>query len=94
MAYIFISHSSKDNDKAKEIFEKLQSISQSIFLDFDYIHGIKGGQKWEKELYKRVKQDRIMIVAISPNWLNSQWCYKEYCLARAYKKIVIPVIIK
>ncbi len=94
MAYIFISHSSKDNQKAKEIFERLQTISKSIFLDFDYKYGLKGGQKWEKELYKRVKRTRIMIVAISPNWFDSKWCYKEFCLARAYKKIIIPVIIE
>jgi len=93
MANIFISHSSKDNEKTKDIFNTLQEIGNSLFLDFDGKHGLKGGNKWEKELYVRVKKARIMIVALSPNWLNSQWCYKEYCMARVLRKKIIPVVI-
>ncbi len=94
MALIFISHSSEDNEVAKEIFDILLQVSKSIFLDYDADHGIKGGEKWEKTLYKRVKKARIMIVALSPNWLNSQWCYKEYCMARVLRKKIIPVVIE
>jgi len=94
VANIFISHSSEDNDSASEILGSLQEVGSSIFLDFDSKHGLKGGQKWEKELYVRVKKSRIMIVALSPNWLNSTWCYKEYCMARVLRKKIIPVIIK
>ena len=94
MANIFISHSSKDNDITKEIFEDLKDINRSIFLDFDGDHKLQGGDKWAKELYKRVKKARIMIVVLSPNWLDSTWCYKEYCMARVLRKKVIPVIIK
>ncbi len=93
MADIFISHSSKDNDKAREVFDALSDISRSVFLDFDADHGLKGGEEWEKELYRRVKKARIMIVALSANWLDSQWCYKEYCMARVLKKRIIPAII-
>ena len=93
MANIFISHSSKDNKKTEEIFNTLQEIGDSLFLDFDGKHGLKGGNKWEKELYIRVKKARIMIVALSPNWLDSQWCYKEYCMARVLRKKIIPVVI-
>ena len=35
-----------------------------------------------------------MIVVLSPNWFDSTWCYKEYCIARVLRKKVIPVIIK
>ena len=94
MANIFISHSSKDNDSALKILSSLQKVGSSIFLDFDSKHGLKGGQKWEKELYVRVKKSRIMIVALSPNWLDSTWCYKEYCMARVLRKKIIPVIIE
>ncbi len=94
MANIFISHSSKDNDSALVILGSLQKVGSSIFLDFDSKHGLKGGQKWEKELYVRVKKSRIMIVVLSPNWLDSTWCYKEYCMARVLRKKIIPVIIE
>ena len=95
MANIFISHSSEDNQATKEIFDDLSTISKSIFLDFDTTgHGLKGGDDWEKTLYKRVKKARIMIVALSPNWLNSKWCYKEYCMARVLRKKIIPVVIE
>jgi len=94
MANIFISHSSKDNDITKEIFEYLKDINRSIFLDFDGDHKLQGGDKWAKELYKRVRKARIMIVVLSPNWLDSTWCYKEYCMARVLRKKIIPVIIE
>jgi hypothetical protein len=94
MATIFISHSSADNDITKKIFDPLKDINRSIFLDFDYEHGIKGGTKWEKTLYHRVKKCRIMVVVLSSNWLDSQWCYKEYCMARVLKKEILPVVIE
>ena len=95
MANIFISHSSKDNQTTKEIFNSLNTISKSIFLDFDTAgHGLKAGDDWEKQLYVRIKKSRIMIVALSPNWLDSQWCYKEYCMARVLRKKIIPVVIE
>jgi len=93
MSNIFISHSSKDNQKTEEIFSSLKEIGSSIFLDFDATHGLKGGDNWERELYVRIKKARIMLIALSPNWLNSQWCYKEYCMARVLRKKIIPVII-
>jgi len=95
MANIFISHSSEDNQATKEIFDDLSTISKSIFLDFDTTgHGIDGGDDWEKTLYKRVKKAQIMVVALSPNWLSSKWCYKEYCMARVLRKKIIPVVIE
>jgi len=94
MAYIFISHNSKDKDKASEVLEELKKVSNSIFLDFDKDYGLKGGQEWEKELYKRIRRARIVITLLSPTWFESEWCYKEYCMARVYKKIVIPIVIK
>ena len=45
MANIFISHSSKDNQQTKEIFNTLQQIGNSLFLDFDGKHGLKMGER-------------------------------------------------
>jgi len=46
MANIFISHSSKDNETTKEIFDALKTISNSLFLDFNTKgHIIKGGDE-------------------------------------------------
>ena len=51
MTAIFLSHSSSDNELAKDVKERLQARRHSVFLDFDPEVGIKGGAGWEQTLY-------------------------------------------
>ena len=63
MSTLFISHSSKDNEIAKEVKDRLsEQNQQSVFLDFDPEKGIKGGQSWEQTLYRKLRSCHGVIV--------------------------------
>ena len=85
MASIFISHSSKDTTAAKRLKDWLKADEQgydSLFLDFDPEHGIRGGAEWKQELYDRLHRCQAVVVLLSENWLKSKWCFAEAVQAR------------
>lgn len=94
MAVVFISHSSRDNDKVQEIVQAigLQGFD-SIFLDHDEIKGIKSGEHWEQRLYGELKRSHAILLLLSPSWIDSKWCDREYSYAKALGKEIIPIII-
>jgi TIR domain len=52
MPAIFISHSSLDQQIAKDIKEALDHLGfEQVFLDFDKVTSFGAGENWEKRLY-------------------------------------------
>ena len=89
---IFISHSSADNEAAVEMKRWLEAQGHtSLFLDFDPEAGIKGGSNWEQTLYKQLRQCQAVIALLTPNWLDSKWCFAELVQARERGKAIFPV---
>jgi len=94
MSVIFISHSSRDKKEVDKIVTeiKLQGFD-SVFLDHDELNGIKAGEHWEQRLYDEIKRTHAILLVLSPNWINSKWCFVEYTQAKALGKEIIPIII-
>jgi hypothetical protein len=42
--------------------------------------GIHGGDKWDNILNNELSSARLLIILLSPTWLRSEWCRKEYTL--------------
>ena len=94
MARIFISHSSRDNIIADEIKAWLAARGfESVFLDFDKHSGIAPGADWEKTLYRRIDGAQAVILAVTPHWHESKWCFVEFAQARALGKAIFPIIV-
>jgi WD40 repeat protein len=94
MSVIFITHSSKDDDAAKEIAAWLKARDfDSIFLDFDPVNGIPAGRNWEQELYRKLRQCRAVIVLCSEHSMASDWCFAEITHARSLGKHLFPLKI-
>jgi ABC-type hemin transport system ATPase subunit len=92
MSAIFISHSSRDNDAAATLREKLQEQGhRSVFLDFDPADGIPAGRDWERELYLQIRSCRVVIVLCSQASMASRWCFMEITHARALGKPLFPI---
>jgi len=95
MSRISINHSSRDSESAKLLGEWLQEQGHtSYFLDFDPDKGIAAGKRWEDELYKHFRLCRTVIALLSPNWLESRWCFAEVTQARAAGKPVSLVKVE
>jgi len=94
MARVFVSHSSRDNREALELFNWLKSEGfDQGFLDFDTHQGIPPGVKWEQRLYEELERAQAVILVLTQNWFESSWCFAELALARSRGKAVFPVII-
>jgi tetratricopeptide (TPR) repeat protein len=93
MAAIFISHSSRDNECAEQVTTWLaQEGYERVFLDFDKHTGMQAGEHWERRLYEEVERCHAVILVLTPNWLESKWCFVEFAQARALGKIIFPIV--
>jgi hypothetical protein len=93
LALIFISHSSRDAEPATQMKVWLESHGfDQVFLDFDKHSGIVPGADWEKTLYREIERSQAVVVILTPNWLDSKWCFAEFTQARALGKPIFPLI--
>ncbi len=94
MGILFISHSSKNNERAIRVRDWLREQGwRDTFLDLDPEHGLAPGQRWQEELKKAGERCSAVIVLVSPEWVASRWCVTEFQLATMLDKVVIPVLI-
>jgi hypothetical protein len=94
MANIFISHSSRNSDRAIEVRNWLAANGwDDVFLDLDAERGIVAGQRWKEALQKAAHRCEVVLALVSPEWLASGWCKSEIDAARLMgKKIIVALI--
>jgi hypothetical protein len=94
MARLFISHSSRNNDKAIEVRDWLAANGwDDVFLDLDPERGIVAGQRWKEALQKAAHRCEVVLALVTADWLASGWCKSEIDAARLMgKKIIVSLI--
>ena len=94
MARLFISHSSRNNDKAIEVRDWLAKNGwDDVFLDLDPERGIVAGQRWKEALQKAAYRCEVVLALVSKEWLASGWCKSEIDAARLMGKKVIAALV-
>jgi TPR repeat protein len=94
LAAIFISHSSRDSEQANSIRAWLAKDGyEQVFLDFDKHSGLRAGEEWERRLYEEIQRSHAVLLVLTPNWLDSKWCFAEFTQARALGKILFPLVL-
>ncbi len=94
MSTLFISYSTKDRPTAEIFYGKLIEMGfQPPFRDDHPDSGIPAGAQWERELYRKLRLCKALIVLVSRNWLDSKWCFAELAYAKAEGKEFFPVLI-
>jgi WD40 repeat protein/tetratricopeptide (TPR) repeat protein len=94
MANIFISHSSRNSDRAIDVRNWLAANGwDDVFLDLDPERGIIAGQRWKEALQKAAHRCEVVLALVSPEWLASSWCKSEIDAARLMGKKVIVALI-
>jgi tetratricopeptide (TPR) repeat protein len=51
------------------------------------------GEHWERRLYEEVERCHAVILVLTPNWVDSKWCFVEFAQARALGKIIFPIVL-
>jgi hypothetical protein len=98
---VFISYSSiKDlNGTVTEFHKYLQNEIQlnsdtsiTVFLDKE---SINSGSSWKASLSNALDQCTVFVVLLSPSWLHSEWCRKEYAYFTSQpadrRRMVLPL---
>ena len=95
MSAIFISYSTKDHADTEAMATWLkQQGHTSYFIDYDEQSGIRAGTDWAQVLYHRLRQCQVVVALLTPNWLESKWCFGEMVMARENGKPIFPIKFK
>src|SRR5271170_762030 len=94
MARLFISHSSRNNDKAIEVRDWLAANGwDDVFLDLDPERGIVAGQRWKEALQQAASRCEVVLALVSAEWLASSYCKAEINSAQMMgKKTIIALL--
>jgi hypothetical protein len=91
---IFISHSSRNNDKAIAVrdwlVEQGWGLGQ-IYLDLD---DLNSGERWRHALNDIGSNCEAVIACLSDDWLRSPECIREFNHAESGGKPIFPLIVE
>ncbi|WP_024335514.1 nSTAND1 domain-containing NTPase [Desulfotignum balticum] len=95
MNIIFISHSSLNNSEARAVCDWLQEQGwDEVFLDLDPERGIAAGERWESALHRAASRCDAVLFLVSRQWLESEWCRREFHLAQKLNKRCFILLIE
>jgi WD40 repeat protein len=91
MSNIFISYSRKDLITAEKIINALTKDDLVPWVDWK---SIPKGEKFEREIQQGIEEADVFLFLISPDSIQSNWCYKEIDHAVSNAKRIIPIVIR
>ncbi len=86
--HVFISYASKDRAFVGRLSDALRALGYTVWIDFE---GILGRGVWRQAVVDGVYASAVVMVALSPDALGSQWVDVELAVARKYDKKIIPL---
>lgn len=99
MASVFFSYSHVDEDFRNALEEHLAMLKRNGLIDTWHDRRIDAGDNIDKAIDERINQDDIILLLVSPAFLNSRYCF-DIELQRAMERHeakeakVIPVILR
>jgi len=88
---VFISYSHRDKKFVKKLAGELENENIESWWDFDRL---KGGQDWQKEIERGIKQCDFFLVTLTPDGVDSEWVGNEITYAILAQKMIIPLHLK
>lgn len=86
---IFISHSSENEEVAKEIREELEKQHYRCFLSGD---DIEADDDWHDEIWKALRSSHAFLGIFTKDYFNSAFCQQEVGAALAFDKPRILIL--
>jgi TIR domain len=71
---IFFSYSSKDRRDVSLVAQSYHAIDQDFFMD---ILSLSAGERWERQLYRKIDECDVFMLFWSENARQSEWVEKE-----------------
>ena len=96
---IFCSYAHEDRQLLDELQIHLRILQRQGLIDVWHDRDISAGTEWKQEISKHLNEAHIILLLISPDFLNSDYCYSNE-MKRALERHergearVIPVILR
>lgn len=96
---IFFSYAHEDEKFREELEKHLSFLKRSKKIIGWHDRRISAGANWEQEINDNIDQAQIILMLISPDFINSDYCFETESI-RALEKhgkgeaLVIPIIIR
>ncbi len=94
---IFVSYSHLDNEACQDLQKHLKTLVDNGRADLWVDHRISAGDKWELPILENLEKADIIILLLSPNFINSDYCLNKE-MKRAFERAnnnnarVIPLL--
>lgn len=95
---IFFCYAREDEELLKKLKAHLNPLQRQGLIDVWHDRDISAGEEWEKEINRHLKEAQIILLLVSPNFMNSEYCYSvemKQAIERHEKEEarVIPIIL-
>jgi len=96
---IFFSYSREDKPLRDKLEIHLSSLRQQGVISSWHDRQIVAGSEWEEEIDRHMRTADIILLLVSPDFVNSKYCYDielPYAIARhdAGEAYVIPILLR
>jgi hypothetical protein len=96
---IFFCYAHEDELYLNKLKAYLRPLQRQALIDVWHDRDISAGTEWEQEINERLNEAQIILLLVSPDFMNSDYCYSvemKRALERHERKeaIVIPVIVR
>jgi internalin A len=88
---VFVSYSRKDKIFAKRVARELEKEGVGVWWDFE---SLEGGQDWQTEITKAIRQCDFFVVVLTPSAIQSEWVGNEIAYALQTQRRIIPLYLK
>lgn len=89
-ARVFVSYSRRDSAFTDELVISLGSHGFEVMFDRDDLFP---GEQFEPRLRSLISESDTTVAVVSPDWLGSEWCRREYEIAHGLGRRILPLII-
>ena len=96
---IFISYAHEDEVFMQQLKIHLRLLQHQGLIEMWYDRDINAGTEWQRHISKELDDAQIILILVSPDFLNSDYCYTVE-MRRALERhengeaLVIPVILR
>src|SRR5438309_11086755 len=95
---IFFCYAHEDEELRKGLVKHLNVLKRQGIIDIWHDRNISAGTEWEREIDKHLNTAQIILLLISPDFMDSDYCYGIE-MKRAMERYeqgksrVIPIIL-
>lgn len=96
---VFIAYSREDNADRERLEKHLSTLKRNAAISTWYDGKIEAGKDWEREIKDALNLSDIILLLISPDFIDSDYCYNVE-MSRALERheagdaTVIPIIVR